>query len=312
MPKKTSSSLDLLSLNFSISEQARKIIENKPYKYPERLTENIQKIRTKLRASAEPLVQKVVECHAVEISEKNIGDVHCLIVSPKKRTSDKKILYAYGGGFVTGSAFEDLPISVPLSALSGLEIIIPEYRLAPEYPWPAACDDVIKVYCELAEEISVITGESAGGNLALVTLLRAKKLGLTLPKAVVLLSPWCNLLNEGDSLLFNEGRDPTLSIQQSKRASAHYAPGQDLCNPEISPLFGSFYGIPAKVLISSGTRDLLLSQSVQLTSSLRDFDVDVDLRIRDGLWHVYEWDAELPEAIASIRQTAEFIQNSIS
>ena len=153
---------------------------------------------------------------------------------------------------------------------------------------------------------------SAGGNLALVTLLRAKKLGLKLPKAVVLLSPWCNLLNEGDSLLFNEGRDPTLSIQQSKMASAHYAAGQDLCNPEISPLFGSFYGIPAKVLISSGTRDLLLSQSVQLASLLREFDVDVDLRIRDGLWHVYEWDAELPEAIASIKQAAEFIQNSIS
>ena len=312
MPKKTSSSLNRSSLHFSISEQARKIIENKPYKYPERLTENIQKIRTKLRASAEPLVQKVVECHAVEISEKNICDVHCLIVSPKRQTSDKKILYAYGGGFVSGSAFEDLPISVPLSALSGLEIIIPEYRLAPEHPWPAACDDMTEVHCKLAEEISVIAGESAGGNLALVTLLRAKKLGLKLPKAMVLLSPWCNLLNEGDSLLFNEGRDPTLSIQQSKMASAHYAAGQDLCNPEISPLFGSFYGIPAKVLISSGTRDLLLSQSVQLASLLREFGVDVDLRIRDGLWHVYEWDAGLPEAIASIKQAAEFVQNSIS
>ena len=312
MPKKSSSSLNRSSLHFSISEQARKIIENKPYKYPERLTENIQKIRSKLRASAEPLVQKVVKCHAVEISEKNICDVHCLIVSPKRQTSDKKILYAYGGGFVSGSAFEDLPISVPLSALSGLEIIIPEYRLAPEHPWPAACDDMTEVHCGLAEEISVIAGESAGGNLALVTLLRAKKLGLKLPKAIVLLSPWCNLLNEGDSLLFNEGRDPTLSIQQSKMASAHYAAGQDLCNPEISPLFGNFYGIPAKVLISSGTRDLLLSQSVQLASLLREFGVDVDLRIRDGLWHVYEWDAGLPEAIASIKQAAEFIQNSIS
>jgi acetyl esterase/lipase len=66
------------------------------------------------------------------------------------------------------------------------------------------------------------------------------------------------------------------------------------------------------MLISSGTRDLLLSQSVQLASLLREFGVDVDLRIRDGLWHVYEWDAGLPEAIASIKQAAEFVQNSIS
>ena len=146
-------------------------------------------------------------------------------------------------------------------------------------------------------------GEEEAGKISRRALARGNKIHSLAEKY---------LLNEGDSLLFNEGRDPTLSIQQSKRASAHYAAGQDLCNPEISPLFGSFYGIPAKVLISSGTRDLLLSQSVQLASLLREFGVDVDLRIRDGLWHVYEWDAELPEAIASIRQAAEFIQNSIS
>jgi len=164
----------------------------------------------------------------------------------------------------------------------------------------------------LSETLTAIVGESAGGNLALVALLKAKKLGLRMPKSAVLFSPWCNLKNEGDSLEFNEGRDPTLSIHQSIAAADHYASGQDLTNPEISPLFGAFDSSFPEILISSGTRDLLLSQSIQLASRLRSSGVSVDLRIWDGLWHVFEWNAELPESIISIKQITDFLRNGLS
>ena len=296
--------------HFSLSAPATRVIDGRPYYFPERSADNLKDIRVDMRASVTPLVHKLLDSSTVKINEKTIGNVGCLVVQPKKRTSDSKILYGYGGGFVTGSAFEDLTIAVPISTLSGLEIVIPEYRLAPEHPWPAACDDMIAVYSELSEKTSAIIGESAGGNLALVTMLRAKKLGLKLPKSAVLLSPWCNLLNQGDSFCFNEGRDPTLSIHQSELAAAHYAQNEDLANPEISPLFGSFDDTFPDVFISSGTRDLLLSQSIQLTNILKSVGISVDLRVWDGLWHVFEWNADLPESMMSIKQIAEFLKNS--
>ena len=307
MSEKITSTHALSSSPVSISAPARKIIERRPYNFPERTAGNLKDIRINIRASIKPVVQKLLDSSAVKLIEKTIGNVQCLVVQPEELSSDSKVLYGYGGGFVTGSAFEDLTIAVPISIRSGLEVIIPEYKLAPEHPWPSACDDMISVYSELSEKMSAIIGESAGGNLALVTMLRAKKLRLKLPKSVVLLSPWCNLLNQGDSLCFNEGRDPTLSIHQSRLAAAHYAQAKDMTNPEISPLFGSYDKTFPDVFISSGTRDLLLSQSIQLANILRSVGVSVDLRIWEGLWHVFEWDVDLPESRLSIQQIVKFL-----
>lgn len=300
-----------LSAAFSVSIQAQQIISKTPYHFPDRSSESLQAARTSVRLMAEPLVERVLGLHGVRVIYKMIGGIKCLVVQPKKICSNKKILYGFGGGFVMGSAFEDLTIAVPISALTNLEVIIPEYRLAPEHPWPAACDDFISVYAAISDHLLAVVGESAGGNLVLVTLLRAKRLGLKQPEATVLLSPWCDLTNDGDSLIFNEGRDPTLSIQQSKLAALHYAVGQNLKNPEISPLFGHFDEWFPKVFISSGTRDLLLSQSIQLASVMQARGISVDLRIWEGLWHVFEWNIELPEAVLSINQIAKFLINSL-
>ena len=296
----------------SLSDRAKRFISNKPYEYPDRSEESLASIRSDLRASIEPMVRKVVNSCRVQIVHEVIEGVSCQVVKPKKSLSDYKILYGFGGGFVSGSAYEDLTIAAPISALCELDVVIPEYKLAPENPWPAACDEFFAVYSSLSESIAAVVGESAGGNLALVTLLKAKKFGLRMPKSAVLFSPWCNLKNEGDSLEFNEGRDPTLSIRQSISAAAHYASGEDLSNPEISPLFGTFDSTFPEFLISSGTRDLLLSQSIQLATLLRSSGVIVDLRIWDGLWHVFEWDADLPESIISIKQITDFLRNSLN
>ena len=233
----------------SLSNQAKRFISNKPYEFAERNEVSLASIRSSVRASIEPMVRRVIDSYGVQISHEVIEGVSCQVVKPKKAPPDYRILYGFGGGFVSGSAFEDLTIAVPISALSELEVVIPEYKLAPENPWPAAIDDFFTVYSNLSETLAAIVGESAGGNLALVALLKAKKLGLRMPKSAVLFSPWCNLKNEGDSLEFNEGRDPTLSIRQSIAAADHYALGQDLTNPEISPLFGAFDSSFPEILI---------------------------------------------------------------
>ena len=157
-----------------------------------------------------------------------------------------------------------------------------------------------------------LVGESAGGNLALSLMLRAKQLGLPLPSSVALLSPWCDLTNAGDSLSFNEGRDPFLSFKQSEMAAKHYAGENSARLPEISPIFGEFDATFPPCLISTGTRDLLFSQSVKLASAMREKRISIDLRIWEGLWHVFEWDRSLPESETSLEQIAYFLKKNMS
>ncbi len=131
-------------------------------------------------------------------------------------------------------------MAAPIAASTGSRVIIPEYRLAPEHPWPSAIDDGIAVYQALAVKPFALVGESAGGNFALALMLRAKTLGLRLPTALAFLSPWCDLSNSGDSLSANQGRDPTLSFENLAACTAHYAGENDTSNPDISPINGEY------------------------------------------------------------------------
>ena len=144
--------------------------------------------------------------------------VNCLIVSPKKQLANWKIFYIFGGGFVSGSAYEDLTIAAPISSITGTEIIIPEYRLAPEHPgrllamirWLFILNyqKIVQPYL-VSQQVAILLSLACS---------RQKK-GLKLPVAAALISPWCNLTNIGDSMIFNDGRDPTLSLRQSNVAA---------------------------------------------------------------------------------------------
>ena len=301
-----------MAINKPISHQAMRVIMNTPYNFPSRAMKNLNAVRARSRAYIEPKVEKTLEHHAITLTSQSIGGVSCLIVRPNKLRANWKIFYTFGGGFVSGSAYEDLTIAAPVSAITGVEVIIPEYRLAPEHPWPSACDDTIAVYSEISENCIAMLGESAGGNLSLVTMLKAKKMGLNLPVAAALISPWCDLTNLGDSMVFNDGRDPTLSLNQSNMAAIHYASGQDLTNPQISPIFGEYDHTFPELFISTGTRDLLMSQSILLANKLKASDISVELNIWEGLWHVFEWDIDLPESNFSIKQISDFLTKIVA
>ena len=295
-----------------ISHQAMRVILNEPYNFPSRAKENLSAVRAGSRAYIQKKVEKTLDQYCITLSSQSIGGVSCLIARPNKLRANWKIFYTFGGGFVSGSAYEDLTIAAPVSAMAGVEVIIPEYRLAPEYPWPAACDDTMTVYSEISKNCIAMLGESAGGNLALVTMFRAKKMGLNLPVAAALISPWCDLTNLGDSMDFNDGRDPTLSLKQSNMAASHYASGQDLTNPEISPIFGEFDHTFPNFFISTGTRDLLMSQSILLANKLKASDIFVELNIWEGLWHVFEWNIDLPESTLSLKKVSDFLSKTVA
>lgn len=149
-----------------------------------------------------------------------IKDVECLELKSPHITLSRLIIYGFGGGFIEGSAYEDLTIAAPLCAMTGAALIIPSYRLAPEHPWPAAIDDGFSVYHPLCERPLACVGESAGGNQVLAAMLRAKRAGLPLTRAAALLSSWCDLDLPNDRQMFNDGRDPSLTIQKLKNGCA--------------------------------------------------------------------------------------------
>jgi monoterpene epsilon-lactone hydrolase len=278
----------------------------------DRSARNLPALRAKAKELANAEAPRICQEHGVKLDEVTLGGVRCLDVRPAVLRVDWPILYGFGGGMVEGSPIEDLPIIAPVSALTGARVIAPDYRLAPEHPWPAALDDGFAVYRALAERTFAILGESAGGNLSLAWMLKAKAEGLRLPRAAALLSPWCDLRNADDSLTFNDGRDPTLTRRNSDIAAGYYAGRNNVDQPLISPINGMFDSGFPPVLISTGTRDLLLSQAVRLSQRLRDSGVTVDLQVWEGLWHVFEWYEDLPEAQQSIRQIADHLTRAMA
>ena len=301
-----------MTLNGHLSPEAQHILNQQQSGLSDRSDTNLAELRAATKAYITPAVERVLKNTKVTTRDVTINGVPCMEVNPPELTAPWPILYGFGGGFIQGSPFEDLTIAAPLCAMTGTVLVIPSYRLAPEHPWPAAIDDGFSVYQALCDKPFAIVGESAGGNLMLALMLRAKKAGLNLPKAVALMSAWCDLDTSSDSQSFNDGRDPSLATQDSKIASNFYAGRNDITNPDISPINGSYDSDFPPCLVTTGTRDLLLSLSIRLARVLRESGVDVDLQVWEGLWHVFEWDDRIPEANQSLSNIAVFLSKHLS
>ena len=293
-----------------LSDEALNFLD-KGIRSRDRSAGNLPGLRANAKAIAKAEAQRICQANDVTMDETIHGGVRCLVVRPLNPAVNWPILYAFGGGMVEGSPEEDLPVIAPLSALTGARVIVPDYRLAPEHPWPAALDDGFAVYREIAGRPFAAFGESAGGNLSLAWMLRAKAEGLRLPGAAALLSPWCDLSNTGESLTFNEGRDPTLARANSDLAAGYYAGANKVDQPLISPIHGAYDRNFPPFLITTGTRDLLLSQAVRLSQRLRDCGVTVDLQVCEGLLHDFEWYEYLPEARPSIARIDDHLTRGL-
>mgnify|MGYP001161662820 FL=1 len=303
------SSIGLLS---QLSTEARQVIKNYSGSLPDRSLARLGELRSDTRQAIEPAVNSIIEQNNFTIEKTTIQKIPCLHIQPSKVKVAWKILYGFGGGYVSGSPFEDLTIAAPISVATGAIMIIPHYRLAPENPWPTPVDDGFLVYQELSKECFALVGESAGGNLGLALMHRAKRSGTPFPRAIALLSPWCDLTNSGSSLVDNDGRDPVLTKQHLDFAAKCYGKENNLADTDISPVNGKFDSTFPPFYISTGTRDLLMSQSICLANKLREHDVKVDLRVWEDLWHVFEWDNNLPEAKASIGAISEFLTHHMN
>ncbi len=221
------------------------------------------------------------------------------------------ILYCHGGGYVVGSPRAYRRLASRLATLTRCDVAVIDYRLAPEHVYPAAPDDAIAAYRALLSRTDassiVIAGDSAGGNLALVTLLRARDQGLPLPSAAVLLSPWTDLSGSGASMRTNAKLDPMLPAQRIDEAARIYAPTGELDDPDISPLFGDFTQLPP-LSIHVGTTEILLDDSQRLAERARAHGVSAELEIWHRMPHVFPMFADfLPEGRQALDDIGRFI-----
>jgi epsilon-lactone hydrolase len=217
-----------------------------------------------------------------------IGDATVHVATPEgATTNDGAYLDLHGGALVFGGG-EACRVGAQMQAdLHGVRCYGVDYRTPPEHPYPAALDDTLAAYVHVLERHGpsnlVIGGRSAGGNLAVAMLLRARDQGLPMPAGMVLLSPEVDLTESGDSFAVNRLVDLVLPLPL-RSANLLYADGADLADPALSPLFGDLTALPP-TLLQSGTRDLFLSNTVRMHRALRRAGVPAELHVFEAMPH---------------------------
>jgi acetyl esterase/lipase len=220
------------------------------------------------------------------------------------------MLYLHGGGYVACSPKSHRALTAAY-AIRGLKLFVPDYRLAPENPFPAAVDDALAAYKGLLESgiapgAIAISGDSAGGGLTLATLLAAKAAGLPMPASALVFSPWTDLAITGETIKSNLKRDAMLPGGTMTDGAAFYLNGADARNPLASPLYGELSGLPP-LFIMVGESEILRDDSSRFAARATASGVAVDLKIWEGLPHVWPlFQLWLPEARAAMDEAAGF------
>lgn len=268
--------------------------------------DDLPAMRADALAEAEARAPALAAAYAVTLDWQDIAGVRSLVITPQSWDGKARSLYLFGGGFIQGGPLEDLMISAALSAGSGLQVVSPAYALAPEAPFPAGLQDAIAVARDIRPD--AIAGESAGGNLALSVTRELVTDGIKV-SALALLSPAADMSPAFDP---NDAPDdPTLYAPLVEAMPGIYAPGADPFDPRLSPLYGSFGADWPACLITTGTRDRFVGQCAQLARAMREAGAIADLRLWDGMWHVFEYYENIPEAAASLAEIAGFLKTHV-
>ena len=270
-----------------------------------------------LRASLRELMAQVPVPPDVQQNPVEIGGVAGLEVTIQGNESDNVILYFHGGVYVIGSAASSVPLVGDLVRRTGAKAITLEYRLAPEHPYPAAVEDARAAYEGLlAQGIApaqiALAGESAGGGLAVATLLALREAGVPLPSCGYLMSPYADLTLSGETLAAKREGDPILTPDGLRARVPDYVGGADASDPYISPIFGDLRELPP-LLIQVGSHEILLSDALRLAGRAAISDVPVTLEVTPGVPHVFQaYAGLLDEAGAALDRASDFLKAQLA
>ena len=235
------------------------------------------------------------------------GQTPALWVDVKEAKAERVVLYLHGGAFVAETPNFHAALLARICTEAQARGLMLSYRLAPEHRYPAALDDCIAAYLWLLEQgfeahHIIVAGDSAGGNLTLALLLRARDEALPLPAAAVALSPVADFTFSGDSVQRNDGIDDMFSAQKMDALAPIYLATPQLCtHPYVSPVFGDYTGLPPLLLIV-GSTELLLDDAVRVAQRCPS----AQLLVWHGMPHVFPGFAFLPEARAALQRIGQF------
>jgi monoterpene epsilon-lactone hydrolase len=237
--------------------------------------------------------------------------VPCTAVSAPGTRSDRVLMLAHGGGTCLGSADDYGEFSYRLSKAADCRVVVPDYRLAPEHPFPAALDDCVTVYRWILDQGNVhgvaVLGESAGGGIALSVAVRVRDEGVRQPDALVLVSPLIDLAAEGASLTERAQLDPLPIALMIKRMGGAYLAGRDpKSTPLASPLYADLNDLPP-LLVLVGEREGLYDDAVRVAEKVRAAGGDVELEVGEGQLHIFPVFDFLPEARAATDRIGMFL-----
>lgn len=268
-----------------------------------------------------PLLEQMLTSHPlpddVNVTTGDLGGVPAVFVNIKGAPARGVLMHLHGGGFALGSAAGSVGLIAELARKAGMSAVSVDYRLAPEHPYPAAPQDVLAsyralVYREGSSDQIVVTGESAGGNLALGLLVAAVAEGLPVPAAAVVLSPMTDLTVAGDSYTSKAAVDPNITAEAISTRANDYLAGANPADPAVSPIFADLTGLPA-LLIQVGSHEVLLNDSTRLATRAAADDVAVTLDVTPGVPHVFQaFAAMLDEGSAALDRAAAFIAHHIA
>jgi epsilon-lactone hydrolase len=265
-----------------------------------------------VRAAFNELMARVPVAPDIEQKPTTIGGVDCIEVTIEGTPAESVILYFHGGVYVIGTATATVPLVGELARRTGAKVITVDYRLAPEHPYPAAVEDARAVYegllgAGIDPAQIALAGESAGGGLAVATLLALRAAGIPLPAGGLLMSPYVDLTLSGDSLTEKEAVDPVLTPTGLRIRIPDYVAEADAADPLISPVFGDLTGLPP-LLIQVGSHEILLSDALRLAGRAATADVQITLEVTPGVPHVFQGFAGLlDEAGAALDRASAFL-----
>jgi len=235
-------------------------------------------------------------------------------IIPQGLSTERVILYIHGGSFNSGSIISHRPLAANIAIACQARALIIDYRLAPEFPYPAALQDSLSAYEWLlangipANQIAVM-GDSAGGTLTLALLIQLREQGKPLPALAACLSPGTDFSMWGESWRFNKGKDFMLDQRNIQKSIDIYLRDVDRRSPLVSPVYGDLQGLPP-ILLQVGSDEVLLTDATRFVEKAKAAGVPATLEVWEGMQHVWQYTASfLPEARSAIHNIGAFAEN---
>ncbi|HEY2550456.1 MAG TPA: alpha/beta hydrolase [Streptosporangiaceae bacterium] len=285
------------------------ILRQNPFPFDSDVSEQRRLLRE--LASAQPLPADVT------VTAGALGGVPTAEITAAGIEPRHVVLYFHGGVYVVGDAFQAAGLASQVGRRTGAKVISVDYRLAPEYPYPAAVDDALAAYEALLRDGAApsdvaFAGESAGGGLAIATMVNARDRGLPLPAAALVMSPYADLTLSGATMKTKREADPLFTPEAFPPRVADYTSGQDAALGLVSPIFADLSGLPP-LIIQAGTHELLLDDAVRLAGQAATADVQVTLDITAGVPHVFQaYYPILDEASAALDRAGQLLSTHLA